>query len=154
MHRYLHIFRRFLVRLETFKTFKCSCVHVRAYTCTQEPQLTNILTSNTTLSFRRMVKESSLSKSISLAKIYHSSLLSLIHLLIPLFLCHFIQMFPELVLVHGSLMSCWGLWQSATSFYPFTSCFVARVVLCPLSQSVYGMHVSVFALFMCLCVES
>lgn len=103
-------------------------------------------------SSRTMVKESSLSKPISLAKMYHSSPLFLIHLLIPLFLCHFIQMFPELVSVHGRLMSCWGLWQSATSFYPFTSCFGVCIMLCPFS--VYGMHVSVFALFMCLCVES
>lgn len=105
-------------------------------------------------SFRRMVKESSLSKSISLAKISHSSPLSLIH---PLFLCHFIQIFPELVLVHGRLMSCWGLWQSATSFYPFTSSFGGLHSALPIFsvwESVCGMYVSVFSLFMCLCVES
>lgn len=42
-------------------------------------------------------------------------------------------MFPELVSILGRLMSCWGLWQSATSFYPFTSCFGVCIVLCPLS---------------------
>lgn len=90
-------------------------------------------------------KESSLSKSISLAESYHSSILSLIHLLIPLFLCHLIQMFPELVLVHGSLMSCWGLWQSATSFYPFTSCFGDC-----LAQ--FGSMECMWACLLCLCV--
>lgn len=53
-------------------------------------------------------------------------------------------------------MSCWGLWQSATSFYPFTSCFVFCTVLCPFSHfgSLCMKGMSVFALFMCLCVES
>lgn len=99
-------------------------------------------------SCRKTEKESSLSKSISLAKICHSSFLSLIHLLIPLFLCHFIQMFPELVLVHGRLMSCWGLWHSATSFYPFTSCFVVS----PFSQFGSLCMECMWVCLLCLCV--
>lgn len=103
-------------------------------------------------SLRRTVKESSLSKSISFAKVYHSPLLSLIHLLIPLFLRHFIHMFPELVLVHGTLMSCWGLWQTATSFYPFTSCFVLCVVLRPVSQFGSLCMECMCERLLCLCV--
>ncbi len=47
-------------------------------------------------------------------------------------------------------MSCWGLWQSATSFYPFTSCFVFG----PFSQfgslCMEGMRVCLLCL--CVCV--
>lgn len=90
-------------------------------------------------SSRRMVKESSLSKPISLAKMYHSSPLSLIHLLIPLFLCHFIQMFPELVfcpwetdVLLGIMAKChvflsiyilfWGLHSAVPIFCVWNAC--------------------------------
>lgn len=130
----------------------CKCTHMRTGVTTHKHAHIHTKQHSKIYSFRRMVKESSLSKSISLAKIYHSSLLSLIHLLIPLFLCHFIQMFPELVLVHGRLMSCWGSWQSATSFYPFTSCFVVSIVLCPFSQFGSLCMECMWAYLLCLCV--
>ena len=91
--------------------------------------------------------------SISSAKNY---IHPLIHLLIPLFLCHFIQMFPELVLIQG-VMSCWGLGHNATSFFFFHLHLVLLHAALPIFsvwKSVYGIHVSAFGVFMCLHVES
>lgn len=52
-------------------------------------------------------------------------------------------------------MSCWGLWQSATSFfYPFTSCFVLCIVLCPFFsvwELVYGRHECVCSVYVSVC---
>lgn len=56
-------------------------------------------------------------------------------------------------------MSCWGLWQNATSFF-FVSIYIlfcgphSASPIFSLWETVYGMHVSVFALFMRLCAES
>lgn len=88
-----------------WKHFRRCKMYVYAFTCTQEPLLANMLI-HIKHHFRSIasggrLKRGSLSKSISLARIYHSSLLSLIHLLIPLFLCHFIQMFQSLFLSMG-----------------------------------------------------
>lgn len=61
-------------------------------------------------------------------------------------------MFPELVLAHGRLMSCWGLWQRATSFYPFTSCFRVCIMLCPVSQFRSLCMECMWVCLRCLCV--
>lgn len=131
---------------------ECICMHMHTEATTHKQAHIYIKHHFKVYSLRRTVKESSLSKSISFAKVYHSPLLSLIHLLIPLFLNHFIQMFPELVLVHGRLMSCWGLWQTATSFYPFTSCFVVCIALCPFSRFGSLCMECMWACLLCLCV--
>lgn len=67
----------------------------------------------------------------------------------PSLFCSFLMasMFPELVLVHGRLSSCWELWQNATSFCQFTSFSHSALLLFSVGKSV-----DVFALFMCVCV--
>ena len=61
-------------------------------------------------------------------------------------------MFPELLIcAHGRVMSCWGLWQSATSLYPFTSCFSVCIVLCPFSQFGSLCMECVCVCLLCLC---
>lgn len=94
--------------------------------------------------FRSSVKESSLSRSI------RSTIHAVIHPLI-LVLSHCVQMFPEL-LVSVRLMSCWGLWQNATSFCLFTSCFVVCAALFPFSQRGSLCMESMWGCLHCLCV--